>query len=160
MLSPPIGTLRHWEARRNARTRGGQSVRSPAHAYGAFHYIKPFQCIIYFCVSHLRTRSAGSRATKTGPRAIYRGARIGPVYIILTCDFQAWQRQTIAFTTRLYCERPHRHFVDFHTHYETLSSLKHETLWKIYPFYIHFSNCVLKNTIQIGTLLALYRFDF
>lgn len=32
-----------------------QPVRSP-HAYVAFHYIKPFQCIIYFCVSHLRSR--------------------------------------------------------------------------------------------------------
>lgn len=43
-----------------------QSGRPASHAYGAFHYIKPFQCIIYFCVSHLRyglcTGDGGQRA--------------------------------------------------------------------------------------------------
>lgn len=50
---------------------------------------------------------------------------IGPVYIILTCDFQPRQQQMIALATRRYCERSHRHFVDFHAYYETLSSLQH-----------------------------------
>lgn len=54
---------------RNAKHRGvvvRQSGRPASHAYGAFHYIKPFQCIIYFCVSHLRyglcTGDGGQRA--------------------------------------------------------------------------------------------------
>lgn len=132
MLGPPIESLRHWEAQRNARTRGGQSFRSAAHAYGTFHYIKPFQCIIYFCVSHLRTRSAG-RLERDEDRTTDDISRreIGPVYIILTCDFQPRQQQTIALATRRYCERPHRHFVDFHAYYETLSSLQHSIHWKI-----------------------------
>lgn len=40
------GTVDVWCAKRQAGL---------SHAYGAFHYIKPFQCIIYFCVSHLRS---------------------------------------------------------------------------------------------------------
>lgn len=32
---------------------------------------------------------------------------IGLVYIILMCDFQPRQQQTIALATRRYCERPH-----------------------------------------------------
>lgn len=51
-------TIRQWHAEKREAHRGvvvRQSVSRPvSHAYGAFHYIKPFQCIIYFCVSHLR----------------------------------------------------------------------------------------------------------
>lgn len=83
---------------RNAKHRGvvvRQSGRPASHAYGAFHYIKPFQCIIYFCVSHLRyglcTGDGGQRALcniadlKIAPWQRLDSAR--PVYIILTYDF-------------------------------------------------------------------------
>lgn len=83
---------------RNAKHRGvvvRQSGRPASHAYGAFHYIKPFQCIIYFCVSHLRyglcTGDGGQRALcniadlKIAPWQRLDSAR--SVYIILTYDF-------------------------------------------------------------------------
>lgn len=50
-------TIRQWHAeKREAPWCRGAAKRQAglSHAYGAFHYIKPFQCIIYFCVSHLR----------------------------------------------------------------------------------------------------------
>lgn len=88
---------------RNAKHRGvvvRQSGRPASHAYGAFHYIKPFQCIIYFCVSHLRyglcTGDGGQRALcniadlkiAAWQRLDSERARARvPVYIILTYDF-------------------------------------------------------------------------
>lgn len=92
---------------RNAKHRGvvvRQSGRPASHAYGAFHYIKPFQCIIYFCVSHLRyglcTGDGGQRALCNiadlkiaawqrldSERARARARARAPVYIILTYDF-------------------------------------------------------------------------
>lgn len=83
---------------RNAKHRGvvvRQSGRPASHAYGAFHYIKPFQCIIYFCVSHLRyglcTGDGGQRALcNIADLKIAAWQRLDsarPVYIILTYDF-------------------------------------------------------------------------
>lgn len=86
---------------RNAKHHGvvvRQSGRPASHAYGAFHYIKPFQCIIYFCVSHLRyglcTGDGGQRALcniadlKIAAWQRLDSARArAPVYIILTYDF-------------------------------------------------------------------------
>lgn len=83
---------------RNAKHRGvvvRQSGRPASHAYGAFHYIKPFQCIIYFCVSHLRyglcTGDGGQRALcNIADLKIAAPGRVDsarPVYIILTYDF-------------------------------------------------------------------------
>lgn len=83
-------------ARRETRsTVVRQSGRPASHAYGAFHYIKPFQCIIYFCVSHLRyglcTGDGGQRALcNIADLKIAAWQRLDsarPVYIILTYDF-------------------------------------------------------------------------
>lgn len=101
---------------RNAKHRGvvvRQSGRPASHAYGAFHYIKPFQCIIYFCVSHLRyglcTGDGGQRALcniadlKIAARGSIALAR--PVYIILTYDFS----RKFCLPSHLYCDKPILH---------------------------------------------------
>lgn len=93
-----------------------QSGRPASHAYGAFHYIKPFQCIIYFCVSHLRY---GLCTGDGGQRALCN---------IADLKIAAWQRLDSArpgihyphvrfFTevllpSHLYCDKPILHSAD------------------------------------------------
>lgn len=94
-----------------------QSGRPASHAYGAFHYIKPFQCIIYFCVSHLRyglcTGDGGQRVPlalqhrrpkDSSPAQRASIARV-PVYIILTYDFFT----EVLLPSHLYCDKPFLH---------------------------------------------------
>lgn len=105
---------------RNAKHRGvvvRQSGRPASHAYGAFHYIKPFQCIIYFCVSHLRyglcTGDGGQRALcniadlkiAAPAEASLDSAWLGAVYIILTYDFS----RKFYLPSHLYCDKPILH---------------------------------------------------
>lgn len=109
-------TIRQWHAEKREAHRGvvvRQSGRPASHAYGAFHYIKPFQCIIYFCVSHLRY---GLCTGDGGQRALCN---------IADLKIAAWQRLDSAalgihyphvrfFTevllpSHLYCDKPFLH---------------------------------------------------
>lgn len=90
-----------------------QSGRPASHAYGAFHYIKPFQCIIYFCVSHLRyglcTGDGGQRALcniadlKIAARQRLDSARPGIHYPHVRFFTE------VLLPSHLYCDKPILH---------------------------------------------------
>lgn len=104
---------------RNAKHRGvvvRQSGRPASHAYGAFHYIKPFQCIIYFCVSHLRyglcTGDGGQRALcnirrpkDSKPRQRLDSARAARYTLSSRTIFHG----SFALPSHLYCDKPILH---------------------------------------------------
>lgn len=88
-----------WMARRRRRisraAHGGVGQLS-THAYGVFHYIKPFQCIIYFCVSHLRGDGVLAHPhTSTVYTLAVRGRRRADALHLLAC-------------ARVYCETSYR----------------------------------------------------
>ena len=90
------------QQRNTPSVRSAQRVCPTSHAYGAFHYIKPSRCIIYFCMSHLRTKLLHSIR---GSDAYHKGRRI---YYTSVIRKQLKNRANVRFPFALQMENPAR----------------------------------------------------